>query len=472
VPVRIGERFRDRYQVLEKIGEGAFAYVFRAREETEGRDVAIKVLKEPYRQVRDVVERFQREVFAVASISSPHVVSLLDFGFADDEVFLVLEFVRGPSLRQLVGNAPWSASDVLVVVGQIAHALHAAHQQGIVHRDLKPENVVLVERGGAWQAKVLDFGFAKLADLERRLDLEPITRVGFCFGTPQYLSPEQIRGHNVVDGGADLFALGVIAYEMMAGHRPWDAEDARQVMSAVLKTLPPPVLQLHPTLMPRIEEVNRFLLRVLEKEREQRPTDSPAFFDELQVALFGSPEAAAAALSSSLVSAAPPVPVPPPTLPSRVRPQALAGARPQTILEDVTSRSIVLRATPPLGRSRVDATQVDHAVDETIPFKSHRTPTATTPLSDTVRETVILDSSAIEIMPAVDSAELASQYLPRLDDDENKETLPHGTAQIARSALRPPWDAWLAWARQRWVVVLMVVALLLAAFAAGRYLRF
>ena len=455
MPVRIGERYRDRYQVLGKIGEGAFAHVFRAHELAARRDVALKVLKEEYWEVRDVVERFQREVFAVASISSPHVVSMLDFGISDDEFFMVMEFVEGPSLRELMVHEPWAPEDVLVIVGQIAHALAAAHKHQIVHRDLKPENVMLVERDGSFVAKVLDFGFAKLADLERTLELKPITRVGFCFGTPQYLSPEQIRGRPI-DGGADLFALGVIAYEMLAGRRPWDAREPREVMSAVLKTLPPPALSLHPSLMPRLEEVNRFLLRVLEKERRERPNDAVAFFNELSDALYGSTAEARSALS---------------------------GARPTQRLDDVTSRSIVIRATPAHGRQRFDETEIDRGRDdpETIPFSTGRGVGG-----DTVREAafdstkIVVDqqSESIPIFVAAGrSAErLPSQYLPRPEeseaiedargDDSGRSTLPRGTAEIRKV---PPMG------RSRAGVValaLVVLILLAAAFVAGRYLKF
>jgi serine/threonine-protein kinase len=451
--VRPGEVYRERYQVLAAIGEGAFAHVFRARELQTGRDVALKVLKEQYVRVRDVAERFQREVFAVASIDSPHVVSLLDFGISDDEFFIVMEFVRGPSLRELLGaHEPWSPEDVLVVVGQIAHALAAAHKHQIVHRDLKPENVMLVERDGAWQTKVLDFGFAKLADLERTLDLEPITRVGFCFGTPQYLSPEQIRGWPI-DGGADLFALGVVAYEMLAGKRPWDGPDARTVMTAVLKTLPPPALKLHQSLMPRLEEVNQFLLRVLEKERAARPKDAVAFFEELQDALYGGAKAAK---------------------------EALSGARPiARRLEDVTSRSIPLRITPATGKERLDVTEIDLARD-TSSFRTQKVIGA-----DTVRTTaldseqIVVDTrdsgSDIPIFVATGKGErLSSQYLPRLEesgrnvaraDDSRRATLPRGTAEITAQARRPS-------SLRRVLLALLMLVLLAAAFLAGRYLRF
>ncbi len=446
MPLAIGERYRERYQVLEQIGEGAFAYVFRARELAASRDVALKVLKEKYRHERDVVERFQREVFAVASISSPHVVSLLDFGISDEDFFIVMEFVEGPTLRELLAShQPWAPEDVLVVVGQIAHALAAAHRHQIVHRDLKPENVMLVPRGGSFVAKVLDFGFAKLAELERTLELRPITRVGFCFGTPQYLSPEQIRSRPI-DGGADLFALGVIAYEMLAGRRPWDGKEPQAVMQAVLKTLPPAALQLHPSLMSRLEEVNRFLMRALEKERSERPVDAVAFFDELRTALFGGEGEARA---------------------------ALAGARPlQPLLEDVTSRSIVIRVTPAHGKPRVDETEIDPARHERA---AARVGGESTGGGDANRETVLdlklqdlaQGSESIPIFVAAgrSTERLPSQYLQPLEDEESsRSTLPRGTAQVPR---QPP----RSWARIAvWTV--LVLALLAGAFLAGRYLKF
>jgi serine/threonine protein kinase len=440
VPVRIGQRYKDRYEVVAHVGEGAFAHVFRARELGSGRDVALKVLKEEYSETRDVIERFQREVFAIASINSPHVVSMLDFGIAEaeHEFFMVMEFVQGPTLRELLGaHEPWPAQDVLVVVGQIAHALMAAHKREIIHRDLKPENVMLVERSGSFMTKVLDFGFAKLAELERTLELRPITRVGFCFGTPQYLSPEQIRGRPI-DGGADLFALGVIAYEMLAGKRPWDGREPREVMTAVLKSLPPPVLQLHPSLMARMEEVNRFLLRVLEKERDERPRDAVAFFDELQDALFGSAVEAR---------------------------NALAGARPMSPIEDVTSRSIIVR--PGSGRQqRFDETEIDPARAER-PYPNS---------SDTVRETAMPDTGSIPIFVA---ERLDSRYLPPLEltdelsreDESGKSTLPRGTAQIPKTAFvraPPPRKSRASLV----ATVLIVLILLTAAFLAGRYLKF
>src|SRR5262249_46905069 len=153
----------------------------------------------------------------------------------------------------------------------------------------KPENVMLVElSGGLWQVKVLDFGLAKLPELERSLGLDSLTRRGQLFGTPPYLSPEQIRG-KPPGRRARLFAPGVIAYEMRAGKRPGAgrADDPRDVMMCVLHKPPPPLTKLHETMTDRLDAVNAFIKRALAKERSERPADAEEFFRELGDALFG-----------------------------------------------------------------------------------------------------------------------------------------------------------------------------------------
>ena len=428
--VRAGERYRDRYDVLERIGEGAFAQVWRARDVAAEREVALKVLKDPYLTVKDVVERFQREVFAVASIDSPHVVALFDFGISDDVFYLVTELLRGPSLRQLMGERPWTATDVYVIVGQVAHALKAAHGRGIVHRDLKPENIVLVEKPGGWQVKVIDFGFAQLPELERKLGLEPLTRKGHLFGTPQYLAPELIRGRAVEgDGGPDLFALGVVAYEMLAGKRPWDGEDPMQVMRDVLAHLPPAVTTLHETLSPRVEEINRFLDRALAKERGERPADASAFFEELGRALF--PGAA-------------------PSINQR--------------LDQVSSRSIELRV-------RRDATEVNLDDNATVPFMTGSDSQRQAVGNDTLKQTA-LDSSAIRVdgpsdipifVGAKEARSLPSSYLRRPDGvDEVRSERPY------RPPVTPPERRAGGGALRALVYLLLTAAVAAGAFWLGR----
>jgi serine/threonine-protein kinase len=259
---------RGRFEVLEEIGEGGFARVYAAREATTGQRVALKVLKDGFQNDKEVIERFRREVFAVASINSPHVVGLKDFGISGDEFFIAMEFVEGPTLRDVIDQHDWSADSVYTIIGQVASALEAAHAQNIVHRDLKPENVMIVSGpDDTMLIKVLDFGLAKLAELERNLGLAPLTRVGMCFGTPQYMSPELIYG-KAVDRSVDLFALGVMTYEMIAGRRPWDGAAPQEVMVAVVKTPLQPITKVHPSMARRLEPINRFLARVLSKRKE------------------------------------------------------------------------------------------------------------------------------------------------------------------------------------------------------------
>jgi serine/threonine-protein kinase len=281
------DKLQDRFDLIEEIGEGGFARVYRARDRAHGnRIVAVKVLKDAYLGDREIVERFRREVFAVASISSPHVVAMTDFGISGDEVFIAMEFVEGPNLRDIIYDRAWNANEVHLIIGQIAQALAAAHRQNIVHRDLKPENVILVPGSASSRTvKVLDFGLAKLAELERKLELEPITRVGMCFGTPQYMAPELIQGRKF-DKSVDLYALGVIAYEMLSGKLPWDGADAREVLLSVVKNPAPRLAKVHATIQPRLDEVNRFLVRALGKEPKLRPRDAAEFFREFEDALF------------------------------------------------------------------------------------------------------------------------------------------------------------------------------------------
>ena len=288
-------RLKGRFEIMEQIGEGGFATVYRAKETTTNKIVALKLLKDAYLKDAEVVERFRREVFAVASINSPYVVKMHDFGISGDEVFIAMEYVEGPTLREVVHERAWQPSDIHVVVGQIAQALAAAHRQNIIHRDLKPENVILVGDGGKSgprQVKVLDFGLAKLAELERKLELEPLTRAGMCFGTPQYMSPEQIQG-KAVDGSADVYALGVMAYEMIAGLLPWDGADSREILLSVIKNPPPKIVRARSAEVKRLDELNKFLLRALAKDKKDRPKDAAEFFKEFEIALLGERKPAA-----------------------------------------------------------------------------------------------------------------------------------------------------------------------------------
>src|SRR5690606_15585641 len=182
--------------------------------------VAIKLMHRELSSVPEIVQRFEREAHAAAHIDHPHVASCTDFGtLPDGTVFLVLEYVEGRPLSALIEEGPLRLDRALEIALQIALALDAAHTSGIVHRDMKPDNVLLVEReGGKDFVKVLDFGIAKVQTAVA--GDRPITQVGLVYGTPEYMAPEQALGQEV-DARADIYALGVILYELLSGERPY-----------------------------------------------------------------------------------------------------------------------------------------------------------------------------------------------------------------------------------------------------------
>ena len=287
-----------RYEVLKQIGEGGFARVFQARDRRDDRIVALKVLKEAVRGHNDVVERFRREALAVSSIDNCHIVKVFDFDLVGEELFIAMEYVEGLSLRDLVGE-PFSADDIHVIAGQVSQAVAAAHCKNIVHRDLKPDNIMLVGQGGQRSVKVLDFGFAKLAELEQQLGLEPLTQAGLCFGTPPYMAPEQIQGHRI-GPMADLYALGVILYEMASGHVPFDGSEAREVFMAVLRNPVPALGKLHPTIT-RPDGLEAFFERALAKSPAERFPDAETLFRALAAAVVARPPPKTAPAFSSII---------------------------------------------------------------------------------------------------------------------------------------------------------------------------
>jgi eukaryotic-like serine/threonine-protein kinase len=217
----IGTVISERYRVDALIGEGAMGRVYRGEHVLMKKRVAIKLMHRELSSVPEIVQRFEREAHAAAHIDHPHVASCTDFGtLPDGTVFLVLEYVEGRPLSALVEEGPQKLERVLEIGLQIASALESAHGRGIVHRDMKPDNVLLVERdGGRDFVKVLDFGIAKVPAAAVQGD-RPITQIGMVYGTPEYMAPEQALGQEV-DVRADIYALGVILYELLAGQRPY-----------------------------------------------------------------------------------------------------------------------------------------------------------------------------------------------------------------------------------------------------------
>jgi eukaryotic-like serine/threonine-protein kinase len=233
----IGQIIDGRYRIEALLGRGGMGLVYRARHETLGKTLALKVLKPEVSRDADVIERFRREAQAASAIGSPHICDVIDFGvLGDGSTYFVMEYLDGPSLTSAMrSERPMSAARVVAIARQLCDALGAAHARGIVHRDLKPDNVHLVPRGGVDFVKVLDFGIAKVAGgADKKL-----TQAGQIFGTPHYMSPEQCSGREV-DHRTDIYALGVMLYEMVCGQVPFDADTLMGVLTKHVFELPTP----------------------------------------------------------------------------------------------------------------------------------------------------------------------------------------------------------------------------------------
>jgi serine/threonine protein kinase len=261
----IGQTLNGRYRVIELIGTGGMSAVYRAEHVQLGRAVALKVLNAEMATHPEAMLRFEREAIVCAKIQHQHVVCASDTGrLADGSLYLVLELVEGQSLRELINaEVRLPVARALGICAQIADALDAAHRMGVVHRDLKPSNVMLPAGNGQSDfVKVLDFGMAR--EQGNTVAGEGLTQTGRIFGTPEYMAPEQARGDKV-DERADLYALGAIAYEMLAGRPLFQAPELLALLIKHIQEAPLP-------LPPEIPEpVSRLVMALLEKDPERRP---------------------------------------------------------------------------------------------------------------------------------------------------------------------------------------------------------
>jgi len=241
----IGQVLDGRYEVERVLGEGGMGIVYKARHVTLGKPLAIKVLKAEVSKDQEIVQRFRQEAQSATAIGNHHIIDISDFGvLPDGSTFFVMEYLDGTSLtRAIEPGRPLKSQRTIHVAKQLCRALGAAHDVGIVHRDLKPDNIYLISRGGDRDfVKVLDFGIAKVGGKQSKL-----TQVGQVFGTPHYMSPEQCSGTGV-DRRTDIYALGVIMYEMVTARVPFDADNLMGILTKHLyeqpiapRDLPPPV---------------------------------------------------------------------------------------------------------------------------------------------------------------------------------------------------------------------------------------
>jgi serine/threonine protein kinase len=274
------------YRIVEKIGEGGMGVVYRAHDERLDRDVAVKVLPKDVAQTRDRLDRFEREARAVAKLDHPNILAIHNFGTDEGIAYAVMELLEGESLRELISKGRLTVGKAVEYSRAITAGLAAAHDKGIIHRDLKPENIFLTEDG---RIKILDFGLAKLMLPEEGLTTETPTGTldtapGGLIGTIAYMAPEQVDGQPA-NAQSDIFALGVVLYEMLTGQRPFRGTTSASTAAAILKEDPEPISSAASGVPPT-------LAGVVSKCLEKRPQDRFSSAHDLSLTL-GAIDAAA-----------------------------------------------------------------------------------------------------------------------------------------------------------------------------------
>jgi serine/threonine protein kinase/Flp pilus assembly protein TadD len=262
--VKLDEQLRtalaDRYQIQHEVGHGGMATVYLAQDLKHQRPVAVKILH-PHLAVNVGFDRFQREVQIAARLNHPHILSLIDSGESNGLLYYVMPYVQGESLRaRLVRERRLRLDDALRIAGDIAGALGYAHTQGVVHRDIKPENVMLHEG----EAMVADFGIAKALSAR---GAETLTQTGATLGTPAYMSPEQASGEQELDGRSDIYSLGCLLHEMLAGEPPYTGPNAHAIIVRRFTDPVQPIRELRPEVP---EDVERALLRAMARDPVER----------------------------------------------------------------------------------------------------------------------------------------------------------------------------------------------------------
>jgi serine/threonine-protein kinase len=291
--LKSGARARKlgRYELVRRLGEGAMATVFEARDERNGRTVALKVLPRKLAGDAEFVERFQREAAALASLSHPNITAVYESDAAGGWFFYAMEYVPGDSLvTRLERLGRFSESESLHITAQIASALAHAHRRNIIHRDVKPDNVLMTSGD---TVKLSDFGLAKLLQADSKL-----TAAGIAVGTPHYLSPEQAVGSKDIDHRCDLYGLGVTLFHMLTGRLPFDAATAMEVMTMHVHVAPPDPRQFVPTIS---RSAARLTLRLMSKRPQDRPINGEEVLAAIQAIQRGETDVPAAAAISPAV---------------------------------------------------------------------------------------------------------------------------------------------------------------------------
>ena len=262
-PQRLG-----KYEIVAKIGQGAMGDVYKAHDPILNRDVAIKTMSASIGTDEELRKRFHREAQAAARLNHPGIVSVYDFGEEGGKIYMAMELLEGKDLRALIGKVPMSLDRKLTMLVQISEAMAFAHAKEVVHRDLKPGNIHILPNG---QIKIMDFGLARLASSE-------MTRTGMVMGTPNYMSPEQVRGERA-DARSDVFSLGAVFYEILANRKPFEADSLHAVLFQVMQGEPEPLENLVPDAPQEIIDIIR---AALSKDPVQRFNNAGEMVDALR----------------------------------------------------------------------------------------------------------------------------------------------------------------------------------------------
>jgi len=260
------------YRVLGELGRGGMAIVYRGIHETLQREVAIKELTAESMRDREAQSRFRREALALAAFRHQNIVTLYDLVEKNDALYMIMEFVDGPTLQQLLKEGPLPPEVVAIVGARVASALDAAHFSRIIHRDIKPANVMLTKAG---EVKLMDFGIAKDEGMEA------LTKEGIAIGTPSYMSPEQVTGAPL-DGRTDMFSLGVVMYESLTGARPFTGATAGEVFARIRDGKYKPITKLRANVPPPLDAA---IKRCMKVKVDQRYFDAAELRRDLEMVL-------------------------------------------------------------------------------------------------------------------------------------------------------------------------------------------
>jgi serine/threonine protein kinase len=284
---RTGQLIAGKYRVEKQLGTGSFGRVWCCREEPLGRLVVLKVLHPQWAGVPEIVARFRREAMATDRVHHPHICRVYDYAAtADGAPYIAMEYLEGVTLKsELVRLGRMPLARVAALMAPVCDAIHAAHAAGIVHRDLKPENIMIALREGREDAIILDFGIAKVLGAQEKL-----TQLGTLMGTPVYMSPEQCRGLADIGPPADVYALAIIVYELLAGQPPFIGRTVPELALKHVLEIPPPLLGVPPVLAetiatclakeqaarPSIQVLGHALLQAMNLTAENSPSTSAA----------------------------------------------------------------------------------------------------------------------------------------------------------------------------------------------------